>query len=195
MDRVLRWLRGALGLSALLGAGATAVMLLVVVVASVIFGDAPSAGEIWTLLWVPASIGAVAGLVYSAAITITSGRESVSLGPVWSVIGGFLAGLVAPWVMLVLADPSTWQGDPTWLDSFFDLLPSLLPFGIGGAAVGGAIAFIARSGEAELEAGESSGMLLPSPSLPENSTWVHKARSAVVPDAGDRQAWITPPSN
>ena len=162
MNRILRWLRGALGLSALLGAGAAALMLLVASVASIIFWDVPSLADTWKLVWAPALVGAVAGLVYSVAITISSGDKYGRLGPGWSVIGGFVAGLVAPWLTLVLADPLTWQGTPSWLGAFLEILPSLVPFGIGGAVVGGTIAFAARSEPPALEAGESPEMLLAS---------------------------------
>ncbi len=75
MDRILRWLRGALGLSVLLGAGAAAFMLFVTAVMAVGVWDAPSPSDWWRLTWAPAAIGGMAGLL-SVVITITGDPSS-----------------------------------------------------------------------------------------------------------------------
>jgi len=158
MDRILRWLRGALGLSVLLGAGAAAFTLFVTAVIAVGVWDAPSLSDWWKLTWAPAAIGGMAGLLYSVVITITGGAESKRLGSTWSIMGGFLAGMLAPVLVLALAAPTAPPGVPTWLGSFFELLPGLLPFGLGGTVVGVGLAMVMRRDSAALGSGQAVGL-------------------------------------
>jgi hypothetical protein len=93
---MLRWLRGAVGLSLIWAATWIPLSAVVVGVLSAYFQDVPPPKVVLIMLGVAAGVGAIAGLAFAVFVTAASRRRSASLTLGRLAISGGIAGLITP---------------------------------------------------------------------------------------------------